>query len=811
MRQNLWTAALAVMLIGSVADAYEWRVPEDARSLRAALRRAQPGDSIVLSGARLRAPLTIRSPGVTIVGNGALLRGGRRGRPVLRVRASGVTLRGLRLVNGGVRIDGDNVTLDDVRIRDTGQAAAVSARGDGVRIVDSQIGRATYKTTRRNVVDVLGDRAELTRVEFGGATWTRARPGPLGAFDVACIRGNDAVMTGNSVATGNGARAFHVVGDDATVRDNSAADCPDGVLIEGDRATVTGNRVEDGFGIAIEVLGDDGTANKNVLERRTGDGITFRGERATATGNAITMGEYVVPTPDTTRIKVPRSEYGGTTKQTVPIPWDVTPGCPAIVVVENTTGALISGNNIDYSIGTGVHVEGDQVVIEENVFTATDVGATAVVGVGSGLVVQDNEIHVNDMGAVAISGPGAVVRGNEFTGGQTDAPVIAITGQDARIRDNDVLAPFERALSVDGDGAIVESNVFQMPLLAEQMLGVIVSVIGDGRVFADNVMTAHDGGETIFSFDCFYIEGDDASVERNVIESIATHHYRVDRYNLTVRGNGATVAENTIHSPHGRGIGVTGDDNAICDNRLLEPGPPQYRGSGAEGVYVVGDRNRIERNEITAASSDGLVVRGNDNDITDTRVTDPKGSGVRVDGNDNSVTDTTLVDMYADGFEIRGDRNVVERASAERARRIGVSVAGDGNSVRDVVLTDPALGGWSTGTSGIRVTGSANLIEDCTIGGSGSNGVELRGSGNELVRVEIDACAATGVRVEYGARNSMVDCSAVGNALCGLENMAGQTSVTRGRYTGNGIADVLEAAPFDAFDDVEFTSRTVDF
>ncbi len=803
----LGTAGLCVAAVPAHAD--EIRVPKDARTLKKALSRAQPGDTILLSKAPQRGVVTVRTPDIVIQGVGTVLRGKRAGRSVLRIRADGVTVRDLHLVDGAIAVDGDRVTLDDIGMKGIGQGTAISVRGDDARIENSSIGTTVYRGADRNVIDVQGADATIVGNTFKRASLRKAKDGPRGAFAVVHVTGHDAEVRSNTLTNGRGACAFHVVGDRAEVRDNEASQCPDGVLVEGDAAQVTGNTVRDGFGIAIELIGDDHVASENTLEGRSGDGITFRGERPTADGNSLSMGAYTIPNPTIVKTQRIKTE-SGTRWQKVSIPWDVTPGCPAVAVVDNTTGATISNNHIEHTIGTGVHVRADDVVIEDNVFVATEMAAQAVEAEGDDLVITGNTMSVNDLGSVHVVGNGTVVEDNDFAGGISGDAVITLEGDEVAVRDNEVLAPFDRGLHVDGDEAFVDSNVFQVPGTIDDDGANVVLIEGRRTQLVRNRLVPYDDQEIQEGLVGFVVDGSESLVAENVVEPIASDDYRVQRYGIIVHGNDQVIRDNVVLEPRGSGMYITGDDSLICDNVIAQtPGP---RGGGySDGIQLRGDRNRVERNEIASSWDDGIVVLGDGNLITDTVIVDTKSTGIYVSGDHNQVLRSSISDPYQDGILIVGDDNLVEDAFVDGGTRFGLNVRGSDNEMCDVLVRAPASGGWGGGTAGACIEGNGNHFEDVRIDGSATHGVVVRGVSNHFEQVTAADSGESGFRLEEGFLNTLENCVATGNGLCGLENLVSSTTVMQGTFRGNNDVDVLTKERWDLFNVSDVGSIQNDF
>lgn len=205
--------------------------------------------------------------------------------------------------------------------------------------------------------------------------------------------------------------------------------------------------------------------------------------------------------------------------------------------------------------------------------------------------------------------------------------VVSVTGPvDARLERNSLSITGQPAHTVAVElislsRAEITSNRISI-LCSGTMGGISLSGTG-GAVVRSNVIDGNcDPGSGIS------LVNDANLVEQNVIGR------EFAKRAIDVSSNGNIVRANVLWGGEASGIGgieVSGSDNAISENRVLEHG-----GSGSL-VFVGGSRNRISRNSLSGSNGAafGVLVTGTLNSIED-NVISGTGIGLSLGGSSNS-------------------------------------------------------------------------------------------------------------------------------------------------------------------------------
>jgi len=223
------------------------RVP----TLTAALRLAQPHDTVVVTAGVYREPRIVITTPVVILGQGdPVLDGGGR-HEIITVRADGVTIRGLTLRNvghsyiedrAGIRLDGAHgCTIADNYLLNT-FFGVYAARSSGCTVADNTFeGRGSSQTTSGNAIHL-----------FYSTGFTVARNRIRGHRDGIYLEFSSGTRILANESRANLRYGLHFMySDSCEYRENTFSRNGAGVAVMYSRAvTMVGNRFEDNWGSA---------------------------------------------------------------------------------------------------------------------------------------------------------------------------------------------------------------------------------------------------------------------------------------------------------------------------------------------------------------------------------------------------------------------------------------------------------------------------------------------------------------------------------------------------------------------------------
>lgn len=468
--------ALVASAGASEASADDLRVPQQFRNVRAALRKAKPGDRIVVSKGRYTGNVKLRKPGVSLVATGDVtLRNGR-----VQILADDVTVSGFTMDRMSMEIEGDRAhvvgnVLDQARRR-RGDVVQVRARDAELR-GNTISADESPRSAAGEAISVVGDGAVLAEnfitanpfqppVEVDGDGVNLSGNRISGSF-APVVTGNSAVIDGNQLdPLGAGAPGLTVTGDGAVVTGNALNGAP-AVLVDGDGAEVGGNDVTAPVaGDSVVVQGDGANVHDNdVGGAATGTAVRVEGDDARVGGNRIsgTVRESVRVIGDRAAVRDNVAGRAG-----------------SVAILVRGDDVVISGNETT-SAPIGIHVHGTGFTVEDN--SLSGIGVTAgpdpaeapgFTGIqvyvdpyagertSSGRISGNTLRHVRGH-AISVTGDRVTVRGNVVVqtpgavGDPSDAGIL-VFGDEAEILDNEIGGPTGEGIQVAGDRNLAEDN-----------------------------------------------------------------------------------------------------------------------------------------------------------------------------------------------------------------------------------------------------------------------------------------------------------------------------------------------------------------
>ena len=613
-----------------------------------------------------------------------------------------------------------------------------------------------------------------------------------------------------------------------------------GTLVEGNyigtNVAGTAALANGGGGISVLIsspnntIGGTGAGAGNLISGNIGDGIWLESSGNRVQGNLIgtdAAGARPLGNTDGVHVTGGNNTIGGTTPGARNL---LSGNAESGVYVSAGNGDLIQGNFIGTDItgtatvGTqqfgltlaggvtlGGTVTGAGNVISGN--SADGVELTGVNGTSVGLIVQGNYIGTDVTGTRALGN----ARNGVYIAAST-SDVIGGTSPGAR---NIISGNGNSGVLIDNDYNLVEGNYVGTDVTGTVALGNhshgvaigfgIDNAVGGTAVEARNVIAGNQGdGVQIISANTTgnVVEGNFIGTDATGSRGLGNGSNGVEinlSTNNTVGGT-APGAGNLLSGNTGYGVALAGAGNRVEGNLIgtdftgtLALGNGSF---GTGGVFLgawnntvggtsAGARNVISGNSfygILVNTSSGNLMQGNfiGTDITGTQPLGNGGIGVFLGAvGENTIGGATpgagnvISANQLDGIGITGNANVVQ------GNFIGTDVTGRaslGNGQRGVYLDRAALN-----TIGGTAPGAGNLIS-----GNASDGLQLRGSGNNLIqgnRIGTDS-AGTGALPNGGSGivlfNAIFQASGntIGGTTAGAANVIAFDAVDGVRISG---------------------------
>lgn len=269
------TVALATTMLSSEpAQSRDWLVEGESETrLAEILRRAEPGDRVIVDGGLHRGPLTI-DRGVSLEGrNWPVLEGSGRG-TVVTVRAPETTVTGFLIRGSGSSLDEENsgLTLDE----------SPGSRISGNRFEDVLFGIYLRESSRSEIVDNVISSKKLALPRRGDAVriWysddVRIEGNRVSdSRDVVLWYSERLLVRRNSVTGGRYGLHFMYC-DDAEIEENLLVDNSVGAFLMYSRRlrlrrnTISGNHGPSGFGVGLKDMDDAEITGNRFIGNRIG-------------------------------------------------------------------------------------------------------------------------------------------------------------------------------------------------------------------------------------------------------------------------------------------------------------------------------------------------------------------------------------------------------------------------------------------------------------------------------------------------------------------------------------------------------------
>ena len=403
-----------------------------------------------------------------------------------------------------------------------------------------------------------------------------------------------------------------------------------------------------------------------------------------------------------------------------------------------------------HNAGVGVRsIDGTSLI--KSVFSGNSIAALVI---GDQVTVKKCEVRGDCERGFTVIGANATVVDNELSSIE-DGRGVEVIGNFARVADNELSGVDATAIYVEGDDAELSGND------VSRTINLVIEVVGMRASLTGNTILRGDDG--------IVITGDDATVEKNVIDACVGN-------GVTVEGDAASVSKNTVRFAGGVGLVVNGASAEVAKNEIGD--------SIRHGVHVVGDMALVDKNIVRGVGECGIEVIGDTPTITDNTiehaVDDAVGLSVLGAQNGGLVQGNEISDAMCNGLfvgptsaflEVRG--NLVLRCGIEEES--GFLVLGDDHLVEDNVAKDGGGDGFTV--TGDRVTLRGNTAKK-----------------NLLDGFDIDSPFADDTVLEGN--------KAIKNGAEGIENNGANTVIRDNKGTGNRIDFANDGTV------VEFTGNT---
>ncbi len=269
------------------------------RTLTAAIRRARPGDTIVILAGTYREPTIVVDKPLTLIGEGRPTLDGQGARQIMTVTADDVTIRGLRFAHVGTSYTEDRAALKTVGVRactiadneiDDAFFGIYLARTTDCRVTGNVVrGHARTETSSGNGIHLWSSR----RILVADNDVQGQRDGIYLEFT------HDSDVRGNTSAHNLRYGLHFMYSDTCRYRDNTFRNNGAGVAVMYAHAiTMTGNRFVDNwgsasYGLLLKEIFDSHVAH-NLFRRNTTGLLIDGANRLDADSNAFVDNGWAV-------------------------------------------------------------------------------------------------------------------------------------------------------------------------------------------------------------------------------------------------------------------------------------------------------------------------------------------------------------------------------------------------------------------------------------------------------------------------------------------------------------------------------------
>jgi hypothetical protein len=508
----------------------------------------------------------------------------------------------------------------------------------------------------------------------------------------------------------------------------------------------------------------------------------------------------------------------------------------SVLIQSNFIGILSDGETA-HGNGSAINIYGSNVTVggdtaaERNIIGSNSLGNGINVLTGSGHVIRGNYIGINLSGTAhrghnghgiycqvngtviggANAGEGNVICGNALSGiriaGLSSVTIqgnligVAQDGLSAFANSQDGISVLGTVTGATIRGNTISGNTSDGINVNGDNVQIYGNRIGLGSNGTTVVSNGGDGVELAATADAAVI-GSNSSADRNVISASGSTNVRVTGTNATIQGNYiGTDATGTVAKPHATigalGLFVTG----------VSTGTTLIGGSAAgAGNVVSGNTNHA----IHVNNSSNVTVQGNIVGLDATGTATIGNSHIGIHGNGGSTNLQVLNNTVSkNGQGVSSSRYGIRLDncpnSIVRGNRVGTDInenPGFGNGRHGISITgNPStIGGSGVGEGNVVMSNGELGIEQNVntaggsiignrIGGSGSNGIELSGTGGLTIKGNVVGLNPAGTAVlanVAGIRTSSSGSTVIGGPLASDRNIVVGNSLGIEVATGGG-------------------------
>jgi hypothetical protein len=505
---------LSLLAVAQPANAATLRVPDDHRTIQAAIAAAQPGDTVLVAAGRyveriaLQPGILVRSAGDDSKGTLGLKRaeatildgGGEGDRPGAEM-AEGSTLNGFTITRVGEYDEalwqkhfdsrGEDLADDEGSVEAEGTVPAVSVRGVNCTVVNNSVhhngdvGIAVTGDKKRRITPVIAGNVAYRNMGGGIGVADMAEPVVRAnachenlRAGIGCRNASPFILDNvcfKNVRAGIGCRetAKPIVRGNKCYQNRRAGI---GIRMEGTAPLVENN---DCFENGMAGIGCRGGAEpvirSNTCHKNTLAGIGCDGASPVIAGNECRKNERAgiglrgagqAIIQDNQCIENRLVAIGVTQGSTATISGNRlsrTGGVPPIIAVKDASTALIQGNSIAGGGVAAVLVDGNA-TIRKNQFVGQgeQQGHAVWVWKGSQVTIDANSFR-NYRAAVNASGSTLVVSDNEVRGFAGTAIIVKESPEPSHVFGNKGVSrdPQAKVFDIEGPAGIVSDNVIQ--------------------------------------------------------------------------------------------------------------------------------------------------------------------------------------------------------------------------------------------------------------------------------------------------------------------------------------------------------------